>query len=238
MVEASPKRHCVLWGTRSPLDCQVPTAAPTQGAGPWSLSLGLPGRGAPRLLPLSIPLAFAPLPRRAFLTPPPFLLGDREVSHHHRHQRGHRGSGSLQPHDQLWGSLLLLQPQTLSAILERAYPLPPCPSLVHVSPQCCPGLLPWHPVPPCSRQTLHLPLAIISASGPGHSRTSPWQCLHEMATLCPGWFAPSSRLSLPSAGACWEGAAALERLSFASVWQGEAGLANGCDTLVPPGTLR
>lgn len=75
MVEASPKRHCVLWGTRSPLDCQVPTAAPTQGAGPWSLSLGLPGRGAPRLLPLSIPLAFAPLPRRAFLTPPPSFWG-------------------------------------------------------------------------------------------------------------------------------------------------------------------
>lgn len=69
-MEASPNRHCVLQGPRSPSDCQAPPATPARGVGPWSLSLGLPGRGAP----LPAPLERTPAPRSSALLglPHPF----------------------------------------------------------------------------------------------------------------------------------------------------------------------
>lgn len=158
MVEASPKRHCVLWGTRSPLDCQVPTAAPTQGAGPWSLSLGLPGRGAPRLLPLSIPLAFAPLPRRAFLTPPLPFGGPGSVSSSSAPERTPRlwvppasrpalglspPAPAPDPICHLGASLspaaMPLLGARLPPVLPGPPPLAPCPAMLQADPPSSPG---------------------------------------------------------------------------------------------------
>lgn len=120
---------------------------PCQGEGPWSLCLGLPGRGAHCLLPLSIPLPLAPPPHQAFLTTPspaPLPFGGLGCVTSSPPPMTLR-FWSLQPHDWLWGFLLLLQPQTPFAILKQACFLLPWLSLVHISASAAQEL----PLAPC-----------------------------------------------------------------------------------------
>lgn len=122
--------HAPPWTARCP-------RPPCQGEGPWSLCLGLPGRGAHCLLPLSTPLFLAPPPHQAFLTPPPLpFWGPGSVTSSLPPMT--LRLWSFQPHGWLWG-LLLLQLQSPFAILKQGCCLLPCLSLVHISAQCCPG---------------------------------------------------------------------------------------------------
>lgn len=191
--------HAPPWTARCPWP-------PCQGEGPRSLCLGLPGRGAHCLLPLSTPLPLAPPPHQAFLTPPPLPFWGTGKCHIITATNDTK-------------ALVLSASRLALGLTPAAAPKPICHPEARLLPAAmpllgthlCPVLprpFPLHPVPPCPRQTRRLLLAITSACGPGCSRTSPWQCLHEMMTIHVMWFAPSIHLSLPSTEVCWEGTAA------------------------------
>lgn len=123
-------------GGRIPPQTDSSPGCPCRGAGPQFLHLGLPGRGAPACSPCPSLLcptgpSSPPHPSCGALGSVPSLSPPEWTPR----------LWSLWPHKQLWGSLLL-QPQTSSVILERACALPPCPSLVHASPQSA-----WAPSP-------------------------------------------------------------------------------------------
>lgn len=222
-----------------PLGLPGPPGCPCLGSGAPASAFGAAWQGDSLPAPLErnpAPRSSAPLGLPHPPTPSfwgtgkcPIIVATREDTKALGHSSLVTSSGTLsscsspRPHLQSWSGPV------------PCHHVPPwCSSLPSAARALSPG------IPSCCapRQTHHLPPAITSASGPGCSGTSLWQCLHEMATLCPGWFAPSTHLSPPSAGVCQERAAALEWLSFASFWQGEAGLARGHNTLDPLGTLR